>query len=298
MNPLNNLYGAETKNKFIETLTTERERREALRCFEAFSYSEDMHDCHLFEMNADMLVNTIHLSTITPATSSTAQAIKTFLIKYHKWAQNNGLVSSPNPLAKIHAIDFCTKWAVKAKYVSSIEALQERLLNVQTFSPENGKWSMLFLGLLLVFDGLDHTKLGELKYEDVNFENKTIAFHGEVKSLSDVTLNYIREIHQWRNITLPITVTFKNFKIEDNQYVIPRVPYGLKKFEGMYFSKTLSQFKSRNEILSDDDSEWCSAESVQQAGKFYRVYTGAADNKFDSQEQYIYEFWLDAHYPC
>ena len=84
MNSLDNLYGAETKKQFIETLPINEADR-AKVYFQEFDYAEKGHGMHLFEMDADTLIGTVQMSTIAPSNMPTAQSIKTFLVKYFKW---------------------------------------------------------------------------------------------------------------------------------------------------------------------------------------------------------------------
>ena len=297
MKPLDNLYGAEAKKQFIRTLP-EKEAERAVVYFEEFEYSERAHAMNLYEMDAATLVGTVQMSTIAPSNLPTAQSMKTFLVKYFKWAKSNGLVNKTNPLAKTHAIEFCADWAVANRYVKSIDALVELLESHLAFVSTNGKWSMLMLSLLLVYDGVDESQVGLLKYEHINHKEKMISTNEVNVILSDMTLAYIEKMRQWNLIDMPRTKVSQTVSIVGNEYIIPRVPQCIKPFEGNYFMKVLSQYKmsqSKSEVLAN--AEWLTIESVRLAGKFYRVFAGLETNTFDSQTQHVYELWKTMHYP-
>ena len=297
MNSLDNLYGAEAKKQFIETLPINEADR-AVVYFQEFEYAEKGHDMHLFQMDAATLIGTVQMSMIAPSNMPTAQSIKTFLVKYFKWAKNNGLVNKTNPLAKVHAIEFCADWAVANRYVKSIEALTELLESHLFFTSTNGKWSMLMLGLLLVYDGVDETQVASLKYSDIDYETRTISTDDVHVVLSELTLDYIEKMHQWKVIDMPVTKVYRTVSIAGNEYIIPRVPQCIKPLVGNRFMKFVSQYKMLQSKSSElMNAEWLTVESVRLSGKFYRVFARLEDNNFDSQTQHVYELWKTMHYP-
>lgn len=290
---MNSMFGAEIKTKYIDSLSKDADKDFAWFCFKNFEFAERVHGTHLYDMDDDQLISSVRMSFIAPSNSPSARRIKTHLVNYWKWAKNEGLTQCSEPLKHRYAVHLCSDIAVANRYPKSIDDLY-RLLQAEYEDSQLDTLLLIMLGFLLVYDGMDATKLHELKYADVDFEAHTITTGDKETSLSPVTIEFIKTIHERHSFVTrrgarPIVEAAVN-----RDYVVPRLER-MAPFEGKRFQISVTQYKTRRSesLLSAD---WCTVDSVSLAGHFYRIYAGTDKNDLDTQTQYIYEKWVAVHY--
>lgn len=294
MTRLENLFGAEIKKQFINTLP-EKEHEQSIEHFVNLGFAEEMYG-HLFDMDSDELISSVQMSVDAPSNISTARHIKTFLVKYYNWAKEVNLTSNSNPLNKIHPVKFCSDWAVAARYPKSIEALYELLMNEGDIDSERGRWSLLVVGALLIYEGIPDDEIGDLKMSDVDYDNKTVVAKSGVYELSDVTICAIQQLHSLNALMFVRSNVTYRVNASASEYVLPQAKTVFAPMVGKQLMKSMSEHKKKAS-RSLQDATWFTADSIAMAGKFDRIHSGKETNDLDvSTVGHIYEIWERVHH--
>lgn len=292
---MNGLFGAEIKSKYLDTVS-DKDKNFVDFCLRNFSFSEEVHQTHLFNMTNNELLSTVHMSFIAPSNAPTARRIKTVLVNYWKWAKAEGLTNNEEPLKRMNAVRLCSDLAVAARYVKSYDVLYQ-LLEKERNECEVDTWLFIMLGMLLVYEGVPSELVGDIKYEAVDFEHREVEAGGQIINVREETLRLIQELHDKRDFVLRSSINPWIVGVESNEYIMPRLITGMRPLVGQQFIKFVSRYKQSK---SDDRliaEEWCTVDSVKLAGHFYRIYVGLEDNDLVEQIDYIYKMWAAAYYP-